>query len=71
MTTYTINLLSFLFPGIMNMTGMIICHMFSTDCALSITGYKYALGNFVFATIKVHEYHVKFSQAILLNNYFH
>ena len=49
-----------------------MCHMFPTDCTLSIIGYKYVLRNFVFLTLKVHEHHIytlaKFLQAILLNN---
>jgi len=39
------------------MMGMIMCYMLPTDCVLSITGYKYALGNFVFGIVKVYEHH--------------
>ena len=38
---------------VMNMVGMIEFRIFSTACVMSIIGYHYALGNFIFGTLKV------------------
>ena len=35
---------------VMNMVGMIEFRIFSTACVMSIIGYHYALGNFIFGT---------------------